>query len=109
MKRRVVTLTLVVGLVIAWSALRGAPSNLPGAALGWAPLFYVERASALLGGLGIILLVGWRALHGQFPIKFGNFEYAQELQASTETVDAHERRLRLIEGVLDLANVDDPS
>jgi hypothetical protein len=52
MKTRVVTLTVVVGVVIFWSAGRGAPKNLPGAALGWAPLFYVERARAFLAGLG---------------------------------------------------------
>ena len=90
-----------------WSASRGAPSNLPGAALSWQPLFYVERASALLGGLGVVLLVGWRALHGQFPIKFGNIEYEQELQASTETADSHEQRLRFIEDFLDLADDND--
>jgi hypothetical protein len=101
----------VLGVVIAgafvWSTRSGAPPRLPGAALGWAPLFYVERAGALLGTLGAIVLVGWRALYGHFPIKFGNIEYADELEASAKTVDSHERRLDLIEDYLDLAPSDD--
>lgn len=120
MSRRtcVVVLAIVVVAVVAWSALRGAPPTLPGAALGWAPLFYVERAGALMGAVGVIVLVGWRALHGHFPIKFGNIEYAEELKASATTVEAHEgllkateaideaheQRLTLIEAVLGLAD-----
>jgi hypothetical protein len=101
---RVVVLLVVVGAVVTWSALHGAPGKLPGAALGWRPLFYVERAAALLGGVGIVLLVGWRALHGHFPIRFGNIEYEKELDASTQTVDSHEQRLRIIEDWLDLVD-----
>jgi hypothetical protein len=40
---RVGVLAVVVIVVVVWSTLRGAPHTLPGAALGWAPLFYVER------------------------------------------------------------------
>lgn len=98
---------VVVGLCVLWSGMGHVPHTLPGAALGWRPLFYVERASALLAGLGVVLLIGWRAFHGQFPIKFGNIEYEKELQASTETVDSHEKRLRFVEGLLDLASEDD--
>jgi hypothetical protein len=115
---RIGVLAVVVVVVVAWSTLRGAPHTLPGAALGWAPLFYVERAGALLGALGVIVLIGWRALHGHFPIKFGNIEYADELKASADTAEAHEgllkaaeaideaheQRLKLIEAVLGLAD-----
>ena len=96
-------LAAVVLGVIVCSALRGAPRTLPGSALGWAPLFYVERAGALLAAVGVIFLVGWRALHGHFPIKFGNIEYADEIKASTATVDSHEQRLKLLEDYLELA------
>lgn len=65
--------------------------------MGWAPLFYVERAGALLGALGVIVLIGWRALHGQFPLKFANIEYADELKASATTIGAQERRLKAAE------------
>jgi hypothetical protein len=102
-KTRVAVLTIVVVAVIVWSAARGAPKVLPGAALGWAPLFYVERAGALLGAFGVIVVIGWRALQGRFPIKFANIEYADELKASAETVDSHEQRLKLLEDYLDLA------
>ncbi len=56
----------------------------------------------MLAVLGTVWLIGWRALHGHFPIKFGNIEYADELKASTKTVDAHEERLKLIEDFLEL-------
>jgi hypothetical protein len=68
--------------------------------LGWAPLFYVDRAGALLGALGMIALVGWHALHGRFPIKFANIEYADELKASAETVEAQESRLKAAEDAM---------
>lgn len=104
---RVLVLLVVTGVVVYWSVHRGAPKKLPGAALSWPVLFYVERASALLAGVGVVLLVGWRALHGQFPIKFGNIEYREEARASAVTADSHEQRLRLIEDFLGLADIDD--
>ena len=115
---RIAVLGVVVVAATIWSACRGAPSKLPGAALGWAPLFFIERAGALLGAVGVIALVGWRALHGRFPIRFANIEYADEVKASATTVEAHEgllkaaeaideaheQRLKLIEAVLGLAD-----
>jgi hypothetical protein len=103
---RALTLLVVVGLVVWWSASASTPKDLPGASFGWAPLFYIERAGALLGAVGIVLLVGWRALHGRFPIRVGNIEY-EELRASTKTVESHEKRLRLLEDYLELADEDD--
>lgn len=52
------------------------PELLPGVALGWEALFHVERAGAMLGAIGVVLLIAWRALAGEFPIRFGNVEYA---------------------------------
>jgi hypothetical protein len=74
---RLVLAGLVLAAVTYASYKRGVPaSGLPGAALGWRFLFHLERASVVLATAGIVLLVVWRALHGEFPIKFGNVEYA---------------------------------
>ena len=100
--KAVLPIGVFVGACAA-SALYGAPARLRGAALGWTPLLHVERAAAVLAAVGTVWLVGWRALHGHFPIKFGNIEYVDELKASAETVDSHERRLKLPEDYLELA------
>jgi hypothetical protein len=94
----------VFGLALVGSVACGSPARLPGAALGWTPLLHVERASAALAVMGTVWLVGWHALHGRFPIKFGNIEYANETRASAATVDGHEQRLELIEDYLALAD-----
>jgi hypothetical protein len=76
----------------------GVPSKLPGAALNWRLLFHVERAAALLGAIGVVLLIGWRATKGEFPIKFGQVEYAQQAaEAAGEVSAAQEERLRVLE------------
>jgi hypothetical protein len=85
----------------------GVPSKLPGAALGSSLLLHVERASAALGALGAVWLIGWRALHGHFPIKFGNIEYADDLKASVDAADTHEKRIKLLENYLGLADAND--
>ena len=56
--------------------MQGAPPVLPGLALGWGLLFHIERAIALLTAIGGVGLVGWRAINGDYPVKFGNIEYA---------------------------------
>lgn len=88
---------LVFAAVLALSIGSGRPAKLPGAALGWVWLLHVERAAVALGAVGTVWLVGWRALHGHFPMKFGNIEYAGELLASADTVNAHEKRLEMLE------------
>jgi len=103
---RLFVLLATVAAVVIWSWRQGAPQHLPGAALGWTVLFYVERGGALLGSAGIVFLIGWRALHGHFPIKFANIEYAEELKASADTVDSHEQRLKVLEQLSGLAEVD---
>lgn len=62
-------------------------------------LFHVERAGAFLGAVGIVLLIGWRALKGEFPIKFGNVEYAPEEAAAEakEASELQEQRIRVLE------------
>jgi hypothetical protein len=61
---------VVVGLVLAvaiYASTRAAiPDPLPGVALGWTALFHVERAGAMLGAIGVVALIAWRALSGEF-------------------------------------------
>ena len=88
----------VFGVALLASHRHGVPADLPGAALGWALLLHVERAAAVLAAGGVVLLVGWRATRGEFPIKFGHIEYAQmAAEASAELTAAHERRIRALE------------
>ena len=93
-----IVIAIFAGMVYA-SDRAGVPDSLPGAALGWVALFHVERAGAMLGAVGIVLLIGWRALSGEFPIKFGNLEYEVKEAASQagEVADSHDRRIRALE------------
>jgi hypothetical protein len=95
------------------SYIAGTPkAPLPGIAFGWPLLFHVLRAAAVLGAVGAVLLVCWRATHGQFPIKFGNLEYAETTASEVKSaVTAQEARLRRLEdaprglGATELAQV----
>ena len=52
-------------------------------------------------------MVGWRAAQGEFPVKFGNVEYAKEAAAEAEQVaDAQERRLQVLEVLVGLRDAD---
>lgn len=99
---RCVVPLLVLAGAITLSVRAGRPSHLPGAALDWSWLFYVERAAAGLGVVATVWLIGWRGLHGHFPIKFGNIEYdVKEAAAKSErATGAQERRLQMIEAIL---------
>jgi hypothetical protein len=102
---RVLLAAAVLGLAVWASDRHGVPKNLPAAALGWRLLFHVERAVVLLTAVGAVLLVGWRALHGEFPVKFGQLEYAaKEAAAKAETAsDAQERRIQILEVLTGIA------
>jgi hypothetical protein len=64
-----------VGLTASYIA--EAPKPYPGIALGWGLLYHIERAGLLLGIVALFVLVAWRAVHDEFPIKFGQIlEYA---------------------------------
>ena len=77
------------------------------ASLGWTFLFHVERAAGLMAAVGIVLLIGWRAMHGEFPIKFGNIEYEKRAaDATAGTAASQESRLRILEA---LSGLRDPS
>jgi hypothetical protein len=106
---RVLVVLVVFGVFVYVSEHEGVPAKLPGAALDWNLLFHLERATALLATTGVVLLVGWRALHGEFPIKFGQVEYAQkQAEAAAGVTEAQERRLRVVEvlnGIRDPADI----
>jgi hypothetical protein len=93
---------------VTWASYQEkAPQSLPGASLGWRFLFHVERGAVLLGAVGIVALIGWRAMHGQFPVKFGNIEYEKKAaDASAAATEGQERRLRILEA---LSGLRDPS
>ena len=96
--KAVVVLT-IFAIAVATSVKAGTPAILPGAALDWTALFHIERAAAILGAIGLILLIGWRAMSGEFPIKFGNVEYAvKETAAKAEqAAEEQEHRIRALE------------
>jgi hypothetical protein len=107
---RIIAVAVVFLVAILSSHLHGVPKELPGAALDWRLLFHVERATALLAGVGAVLLVGWRATHGDFPIKFGQLEYApkEAVTRAEEVAEAQERRLQLVEAVLGIGPAPPP-
>src|SRR5215213_2804288 len=106
---RALVVILVFAALVYVSERAGVPDRLPGAALGWNLLFHLERAAAVLATAGVVLLVGWRAMHGEFPIKFGQVEYAQkQAEAAAGLGEAQERRLRVLEvlnGIRDPADI----
>lgn len=103
---RVLIAGLVFAATVAASYSEGTPTKLPGAALEWAFLFHLERAAAVLAAMGVVALVGWRALLGEFPIKFGQVEYPikQAATRSEEIAEAHEERIRILESLTGVAD-----
>jgi hypothetical protein len=95
---------LLFATAIYLSTQAAVPDVLPGIALGWKALFHVERAGAILGAMGGVLLIAWRALSGEFPTRFGNIEYApKDVTDEVEEVSAsQERRLRALEEITGL-------
>jgi hypothetical protein len=90
----------LLGLVVAWSNPSGAPAQLPGIALDSVLVFHVERATALLAIIGAVVLVGWRALQGDFPFRLGQVEYEVRHAAKTRAMlELHEDRLRVLEAL----------
>jgi hypothetical protein len=102
---------LFVALVIA-SSLVGTPHDskhvetLPSVALAWRLLFHVERASALMGAVGLVGLVAWRAAHGDLPNKVGNVEFApkEAVRVTADALDKQDKRLRILEDVFGIAD-----
>jgi hypothetical protein len=96
---RVAVATLVWAVAVTASYLYGHPAELPGISLGWPFLLHLERGAAVLAAIGIVAIVGSRALKGELPLKFWQFEYApkEAAEVSTRLVDQHERRLRELE------------
>jgi hypothetical protein len=94
----------LLAAVIYMSTQAAVPNLLPGVALGWEALFHVERAGAMLGAIGVVLVVAWRALAGEFPTRFGNVEYApKDVTDEVEEASAsQEHRLRALEEITGL-------
>lgn len=85
-------------LLVAASVVYGAPQPLPGVALGYPALLHVERAAALLGGLGAVLLVTYRTAQANFPSSLGNVTYSDrsdvkelEVRVADLSRTSHER------------------
>lgn len=103
---RFAAIIALLGVLVYVSSCVGVPSKLPGAALGWRLLFHVERAAALLGGIGVVLLIGWRGSHGEWPIKFANVEYApkEAVAVTASTLEDQDERIKILEGKLGIAS-----
>jgi hypothetical protein len=100
---RSIGLVCLSGLALCSSLLAGTPSDLPPIAMGWSLLFHVERATALLAAISTVLLIGWRASRGDFPVRIGQVEYAVREAARDVALreDALEERLRRLEILMD--------
>lgn len=91
------------GLAIYVSHRVGIPhdskgrADLPDAALDWRLLFHVERAAALIATAGAVLLIAWNGVHGDWPRKFANVEFAPK-----ETPQITALALRKVEQTHDL-------
>jgi hypothetical protein len=96
---RILLVVAIFGVAALASDAHGVPQALPGAALDWRLLFHFERAAVLLATIGAVVLVLWRATRGEFPIKFGQLEYAVRDTAAraAEVDESHERRLQTLE------------
>lgn len=79
---------LYIGALLG-SHAAGTPAELPGIALGWPLLLHLERAAAALALVGIVALVGWRTLSGEFPTRMGQIEYAQRSADTTDDLQQH--------------------
>lgn len=88
---RLGTALLAYAAAFSGSLLAGTPAELPVVALGWGLLLHVERATALTAGIGVVLLVAWRASRGDYPIRFGQVEYA--VRRAAEDIEAQERAI----------------
>jgi hypothetical protein len=98
--------TAVIGGALYASERHGIPRTLPSPALGWPLLFHMERAIALLALTGSAALVLWRALKGEFPVRFGQLEYPAQESAETAkgVAEALERRVQMLEALSGIGN-----
>ena len=98
----------LLGFIVALTAsvFSDAPdqAGLPDIALGWTLLFHVERAAAMVGVLGLTVVVLWRAGGGELPFRFANIEYeAKQTAAETSrALSRQEVRLAKLERALKL-------
>lgn len=102
-------LVLAVFAAVLWASARvGVPQDatghddLPDVALGWRPLLHILRAGALLSAIGAAVMIAWRGAHGEWPVKVGQVEYAQNETdaASSELLDRQGERIEVVEAQL---------
>lgn len=105
---------LVFCLAIYISHRVGVPQDskgsikLPSVALDWRLLFHVERAAALVGAAGAVLLIAWNGAHGIWPTKFANLEYApkETAEVTAKALDELGGRLHEVEKRTGIASTD---
>jgi hypothetical protein len=92
---------MAIAVTLATSVIAGTPpqSELPQVALDWPLLLHVERAAALVGVVSLVTLMWWRAGKGQFPIRFGNIEYA--IEDAAEVASDQEERIAALESAIE--------
>jgi hypothetical protein len=98
-------ITAIAGLLAVMTVAShrgGVPADLPEVALDWRILFHIERAAALLATVGLVVLVGWRALRGELPTKLGQVEYRVERASadSKAATEELENRVAALEAVI---------
>ena len=84
---------------VALSATQGTPDELPALSLEWGLLLHMERAALLIATTCAVLLIGFRALNGRFPMRLGQIEYStggREQELDT-VYHLQEERLRAVE------------
>lgn len=96
-------------LVVSVSAGTPDAGEYPPVAMGSVILLHTLRAGLFLGVAGAVLLIGWRATAGDFPIRFANVEYSAKRTAiESERTDAtHARRLLVLEVLAGIRSASD--
>ncbi len=69
-------------------------------------LFHVERGVAMVAAIGLVALVLWRGVHGDWPTSYGSLlQYApkEAVKVTAETLEEQDERLVILENTLGLS------